>query len=335
MKLDYVVRRLGIFALVVVVAVTVNFLIPRLVPGDPVQEKLMEVAAQGGVVSGDFRAMVAAYQEKFGLDQPLWKQYVRYWGTLLRGDLGYSISFFPSRVGDMIIRALPWTIGLLTVTSLLSVALGSVLGAMLAWPRTPRLVTNLFIPVAMVFSAIPYYLLGLLLLFLLAITFKLLPSGGAHAVGMTLGLNLPSIGSVLRHAILPALSIVLSGVGFWGLGMRGTMISVLGEDFITLAEAKGLRGRRIFFWYGMRNALMPQATALAITMGHVVSGAILVEVIFRYPGIGYLLFGAIRGKDYFMIQGILLLVILSLAVALLVVDMLYPLIDPRVRYEKA
>lgn len=335
MKLDYVVRRLGIFALVVVVAVTVNFLIPRLVPGDPVQEKLMEVAAQGGVVSGDFRAMVAAYQEKFGLDQPLWKQYVRYWGTLLKGDLGYSISFFPSRVGDMIIRALPWTIGLLTVTSLVSVALGSVLGAMLAWPKTPRMVTNLFIPVAMVFSAIPYYLLGLLLLFLLAITFKLLPSGGAHAVGMTLGLNLPSIGSVLRHAILPALSIVLSGVGFWGLGMRGTMISILGEDFITLAEAKGLKGRRIFFWYGMRNALMPQATALAITMGHVVSGAILVEVIFRYPGIGYLLFGAIRGKDYFMIQGILLLVILSLAVALLLVDMLYPLIDPRVRYEKA
>ncbi len=334
MKADYIAKRLGIFLLVVVVAVTLNFLIPRLMPGDPIQEKLAQMAVTGGVGGADFRTVIEEYQRKFGLDQPLWKQYVRYWGDLLQGDLGYSISLYPARVSDLIASSLPWTVGLLTMTTLLSFSLGTVLGALLAWPKAPRLAANVFIPVSMIFSSVPYYLLAVVLLFLFSLTFEVLPSGGAHAIGMTLGLNLESIGSVLRHAILPSLSIILASLGSWALGMRGMMVTVLGEDFITLAEAKGLRPLRIFFRYGMRNAIVPQTTALAITIGHIVSGAILVEVIFRYPGVGFLLYGAVRGKDYFLLQSILLLLIVSIALSLLIIDVIYPLIDPRIRYQR-
>jgi peptide/nickel transport system permease protein len=332
MPLNYVTTRLGTFVLVIFVAVSINFIVPRLTPGDPVTQRLEAMANQGTALGGDFNQLVQVYKEKFGYDKPMWQQYLNYWGDLFRGDLGYSIRYYPTRTADIIRSALPWTIGMLGIATILAFVVGTVAGALLAWPSTPTAFSRAFIPLFIVFSAIPYYLLGLLLLFLFSLTFPIFPSGGGHSIFMQPGLNMPAILDLIRHAMLPSLSIVIASVAFWGLGMRGMMVSIQGEDFMTLAEAKGLSKTRIFFAYAMRNAFLPQATHLAMALGHVVSGAVLVEVIFRYPGLGFALFEAITGKDYFVLQGILLLLILSIAVTLMVMDFIYPILDPRVTY---
>jgi peptide/nickel transport system permease protein len=333
MRLDYVVRRFGILLLVIVLSVTLNFALPRLMPGDPVEQKLNQVVATSGGQVGDMSEMAAAYRAKFGLDQPVWRQYINYWFDLLHGDLGYSLDRFPERVSDTIGSALPWTLGLVGISTLVAFTIGTLLGGMLAWPRVPRGVRAL-IPPLMVLSAIPYFLLGLVLLFVFAIVLKIFPAGGGYPFGMVLHFDLPSIAAVLHHGFLPAISIILAGIGAWTLGMRGMMIGILGEDHIALAEAKGLPQKRIFMWYGMRNGLLPQITTLALVLSHVVAGAILVEVIFAYPGLGYKLFQAVGAKDYFVIQGIVLMIILAIAVTLFILDIVYPLIDPRISYDR-
>jgi peptide/nickel transport system permease protein len=332
MSLNYLLSRLGTFLLVVVAAVTINFIVPRLSPGDPVTQRLEAMASQGTTVGGDFTKIVEVYREKFGYDKPIWQQYLNYWGDLLRGDFGYSISHYPSRTSTLIRSALPWTVGMLGLATILAFTVGTLVGALLAWPATPSVISKGLIPFFVLFSAIPYYLLGLILLFLFSLTFPIFPGGGGHGIFTEMSFSWKAIKDVIYHATLPALSIIIASVAFWGLGMRGMMVSIQGEDFMTLAEAKGLSKARIFFSYGMRNAFLPQATQLALAMGHVVSGAVLVEVIFRYPGIGYTLYRAIAGKDYFVTQGILLLLIISIAASMLIMDFIYPLLDPRVRY---
>jgi peptide/nickel transport system permease protein len=334
MRLDYVLRRLGLFLLVVVVAVTINFFVPRLTPGDPVIQRLESMSASGTSAGGDFEALAKAYEKKFGYDQPLHVQYVRYWQDLLRGDFGYSIAHYPAKSIDIIGRAIPWTMGLLGVSTILAFAIGTLLGALLGWSKTPKIVQRGVIPFAIVFSSIPYYLLGILALFVFSLTFGLFPSGGAYGMFTTFGFNLSFITDVIHHATLPAASIIVASIGSWALGMRGMIITTRGEDYMMLAEAKGLRSSRIFS-YAIRNAFLPQATAFALVFGHVVSGAVLVEVIFRYPGLGLVLFEAISGKDYFVVQGVLLVLILSIAFALFLIDLIYPLLDPRVSYDPA
>jgi len=193
---------------------------------------------------------------------------------------------------------------------------------------------GLFVPLLMTLSAIPYYLLGLLLVYLFALAWPVLPSAGAYTSGARLALSWPMVGDILKHALLPAASIILAGIGFWGLGMRAMMITTMGEDYMTMANAKGLRGRTIFFNYALRNALLPQVTGLAISLAGIMSGAILVEVVFGYPGIGFLLFRAISGNDYFVIQGVVFFVILSVGLALLILDLVYPLLDPRIQFRR-
>jgi peptide/nickel transport system permease protein len=332
--LGYALRRIGVFVLVVFLAVSVNFLIPRLRPTNPIEQRMYEFAAQGGGRAGDIRQLIAIYNEKFGLDKPVWQQYLNYWRDLARFDLGTSIAFYPGSVRDEIMRAAPWTIGLLTVATLMAFVIGSVLGALLAWPNTGRLFSA-FVPVLMTLSAIPYYLLGLVLVYLLALVWPVLPTAGAYTSGARLSLSWPIVVDIARHAILPASSIILAGIGFWGLGMRAMMITIMGEDYMTMAQAKGLRGRTIFFDYALRNALLPQVTALAISLAGIMSGAILVEIVFAYPGIGFLLFRAISGNDYFVIQGVALFVILSVGLALLILDLIYPLLDPRIQFRKS
>lgn len=332
MRLSYIASRIGTFILVVVAAVTVNFLVPRLAPGDPVTQRLEAMASQGTAVGGDFTKLVEAYKQKFGYDKPLWQQYLNYWGDLFQADLGYSISKYPARTWELVVHAIPWTVGMLGTATILAFVVGTLAGALLAWPATPAAAARILIPLFIIFSAIPYYLLGLLLLFAFALTWDLFPTGGGHSIFIEPGFNWPSIVDILHHATLPALSIVIASVAFWGLGMRGMMVTIQGEDYMTLAEAKGLGKARIFFRYGMRNAFLPQATHLALALGHVVSGAVLVEVIFRYPGVGFTLYESILGKDYFVTQGILLLLILSIAVTMIVMDFVYPLLDPRVSY---
>lgn len=331
MSLGYLVRRTSQLVLIVFVAVTINFLIPRLIPGDPIESALSTKIAISGNVSVDVQQVAAAYRAKFGLDRPLWQQYLNYWADLFRLDLGVSLVDFPDPVSNKIRGALPWTLGLLLTSILIAFSLGSLLGALLAWPRAPRALQAL-VPPLMLLSSVPFFLLALILLSIFAVELRVLPPGGGFDPTLIPRFDLATALDILYHAILPALALVLGGVGFWALGMRAMMVSVLGEDYITFAEAKGLPPSRIFFWYGMRNALLPQVTSLAIALGSVLSGAVLVEAMFAYPGLGGLLFAAIAGKDYFVIQGIVVMLILSLAFALFVLDLIYPLVDPRIRY---
>ena len=328
MKHSYFVRRIIMFFVVVVLAATLNFIIPRLAPGDPTASVLEELRARGGRTTGE-DSIIAAYRKKFGLDQPIHLQYVRYLFNTLRFDLGYSISYYPQKVETALFTALPWTVGLLAVATVISFAFGSTFGALMAWPRAPGFLQR-FLPFLMLLSAVPYYLLGLILLYILAFVAKILPLGGAYTSGTVPVLSLNFLIDVIRHGTLPALSIVLAGLGFWALGMRGTMVTVLGEDYLTLAEAKGLPDSRIFFGYAMRNAMLPQVTSLAIALGTVASGSVLVEVIFNYPGVGWLLYNALRSSDYYLVQGVAFFLILTVAVCVLIVDLIYPLLDPRI-----
>jgi peptide/nickel transport system permease protein len=277
--------------------------------------------------------VVAAYEAKFGLDQPLWKQYLVYLGDMARFDFGVSITRFPTRVSAMLLSALPWTLVLVTVSTLLAFVVGTLFGALLAWPRAPRIIRALAPPL-LTLSAIPYYLLGLILIYFLAFSWRLFPLGGGYDIGATPGWRWSFIGDAMRHSILPALSIVLASVGFWALGMRGMLVTVQGEDYVTLAEAKGLKPWRIFSRYALRNAILPQTTALALALGHVASGAVLVEVVFGYPGVGSLLFQSIRTFDYTVIYGITFLVIVAIGVATLMLDVLLPVLDPRITYRR-
>jgi peptide/nickel transport system permease protein len=331
-SLGYLVRRILIFFLVVWVAATVNFIIPRLARGDPVQAQFAQLEALG-IRSQGMDKVVASYRAKLGLDRPLWQQYLSYLENSVTFNFGPSITYFPSNVGDQIMIRMPWTIGLLTVAIVFSFIIGNLLGALVAWPRSSHFVRWL-VPVLMPLSAIPYYLLGLMLIFIFAFTLKLFPLGGAYATGMSIDFTWPFVESVIYHSILPALSIILASIGFWMLGMRGMMVTNMGEDYMVLADAKGLTSSRIFFRYGMRNAMLPQFTGLALTFGQIVSGAVLVEVIFGFPGMGWILWNAIKNTDYFLIQGIVFILILAVALAMLLIDLTYPLIDPRIGYSK-
>lgn len=329
----YIGRRFIILVATVFISMTVVFFVPRLVPGEPLAAIFANMAAVGGSVNA--REMVAEYRERFGLDAPLWAQYLSFWRELLRGNLGFSISNFPAQVTAMLGAALPWTIGLLTVTTLLSWTAGSVIGAVVGWRGRKAGAWRALVPVALVLYTIPYYILAIILVFTLAFHWPIFPLSGAYSVGIRPAWNLTFILDVLSHAVLPALSILLVSLGWWFLSMRSLIITLKGEDYILNAEARGVREGRILWGYAFRNALLPQATGLAISLGHIVGGALITEVIFAYPGVGYRIYNAINSLDYPLIQGGVLLIILSVALANFLIDILYPLIDPRIRYEGA
>lgn len=334
MRVGYLMRRLGVFLLIIWMAASINFFIPRLSPANPIRERLLQAISQGGAQVGTMEDVVKSYEARFGLDQPLWLQYIRYLSDLARLDFGVSITRFPTPVTELIMTALPWSLGLVTVATLLAFVFGTLFGALLAWPRSPA-VFQVLVPPLLTLSAVPYYLLGLILIYIFAFSLKLLPLGGGYPIGFSPSLDPAFVLEVLRHAILPAFSVVLAGLGFWALSMRAMMISIQGEDYVTLAEAKGLRTSNIFFNYAARNAILPQTTALAISLGHVVSGAVLVEVVFGYPGIGSLLYQSIRQFDYTVIYGIVFLVIVAIGLATLILDLLLPTIDPRITYQQS
>jgi peptide/nickel transport system permease protein len=279
------------------------------------------------------QAMVDAYEKKFGLDKPLWQQYLTYLGDLSHGDFGYSLMLYPTKVLDIILISIPWTVGLLTVTTLIAFTLGTVLGGLLAWPRAPRAIQYL-LPPLFTFSVVPYYLFGLILVYVLAFQLRAFPMSGSSQYGVVASFSLGFAADVVYHSILPALSIILASLGFWALGMRAMMVSIAGEDYMLFAEAKGLKGNRIFLRYAMRNALLPQTTTLALSLGTILSGALLVEIVFSYAGLGAVLFRAVSGFDYTTIYGVVFFIIVGVAFATLVLDLIYPILDPRIRYNK-
>ena len=310
------------------------FVLPRLTGQDPVKEKLLLEAQRGGSVQAGMNEMAKEYSSRLGLDLPLHEQYFNYLFDLSRLEFGYSIAYFPRTVNEIIADSIVWSLGLLTVTLSLAFVLGTGAGALLGWSRSPGWLSYAFMPL-LTLSAIPQYMLGLVLMFIFAIMLNLLPFFGAYTPGQFPELSFESALDILRHAILPALSILLSAVGFWAIGMRGMMINTQGEDFMVQADAKGLNGTRIFLRYAIRNALLPQVTGLAISFGTLLTGAVLVEVLFQYPGLGNTLLYAIRVSDFFQITGIVMTIIISLSLATMVVDLVYPLIDPRVKYTQS
>jgi peptide/nickel transport system permease protein len=334
-RVDYVIKRVALLLITIWVAATVNFILPRLTGGNAVRATLVAQAAQGGYAQTNIEAMVREFDIKFGLDKPLWQQYLTYLWDTARLDFNFSMANYPRRVNDMMAEALPWTIGLLAMSTLVAFTIGTLLGAVLAWPGAPRWIVTALLPPFLTLAAIPYYLLGLLLVWLLAFQLKLFPLFGGFTPGVVPASTLDFWWDVAYHSFLPALSIVLASMGFWALGMRAMMITVQGEDFVQYAEAKGLRGGTVFFRYAARNALLPQATALGLTLGHIMSGALLVELVFNYPGIGSLLYRAIRFYDHFTVQGIVFGVILTITLATFVLDLIYPRLDPRIRYQRA
>jgi peptide/nickel transport system permease protein len=333
MQIDYVLKRVGFFFLIVWLAATLNFFIPRLSGQNPVRERLLEQALVGGYVHAGMNDMVAEYEAKFGLDQPLWVQYLRYIGDLSRGDFNYSIASYPRTVAEMMREALPWTIGLLLTTTVLSVGLVTLLGAFMGWPRAPKFL-QFVLPPLLALHAIPYYLLGLVLMYFLSFRAHLFPIFGGYTAGTIPSFSLGFALDVLRHSFLPAFSIILAAIGGWALSMRAMVVTVQGEDFITFADAKGLKAKTIFLRYAIRNTMLPQATAFALALGQIVAGAVLVEVVFAYPGIGTVLFHSIRQADWFAIQGIIFIVIVTIGLATLIIDLLYPLLDPRITFRR-
>lgn len=334
MSVRYVLKRVGMFFLIIWLAATINFFLPRLGGQDPIAEMLVQQAAMGGSIQTGLQGMIEIYNEKFGLNTPLWQQYLNYLEDMSHLDFNYSISHYPQRVSDIISRAMPWTLVLLTTTTIFSWVLGTLLGAFMGWPRAPKFLSFLMPPLLSL-NAVPFFLLGLVLIYLFAFRIRLFPLSGGYQPGTFPGFTPSFLKDAIYHSILPALSIILVSLGGWALGMRAMMVTTQGEDFVTYADAKGLKGRTIFLRYSIRNALLPQVTALALVLGQLVSGAVLVEVVFTYPGIGSILFEGIRAGDFFLVQGIIFILILSIGLVTLILDLVYPLLDPRITYQRA
>lgn len=326
----YIGRRLIAYLLTVFIAISANFFIPRLIPGDPISALLAQMAQHGEIVSGGTE-IIEAYKEQFGLNGSWLEQYVRYLWSLLRGDLGPSIMAFPTTVQELLVTAIPWTMGLLLVATVISWLLGNLLGAIVGWRRESK-TNSTIVLLSLGLNQIPYYFVALLLVFFFSYNLPIFPSSGGFSLigGRPEGMAL--VWDIIYHATLPALSIVIASLGFWVITMRSMILTTLGEDYILLAEAKGLKRQVVLLKYALRNALLPQAAAFGIALGFVMNGSILTETIFNYPGIGALLLSAIGNLDYNLLQGILLLTILAVLTANLILEMLYPIIDPRISH---
>lgn len=321
----YLARRLALYLVAAWASMTLAFLLPRLMPGDPATAMFARFESKMTPEAlADLRAA-------FGLtDAPAWEQYVSYLGHVVRGDLGVSVSYFPARVGDVIGTGLVWTLLLTGLAVVISYALGTLLGVLAAWRRGGWLDATAP-PLLLLLGAFPFFWLAMLLLFLFGYTLGWAPVRHAHASGVEPGLTVAYVWSVLTHAALPALTLVIATLGGWMLDMRNTMVGVLGEDYVTLAHAKGLPPRRVMFRYAARNALLPSVTSFGMALGFVLSGSLLVEIVFSYPGQGYLLIQAVRGLDYPLIQGLFLTITLAVLGANLLVDLVYVWLDPRAR----
>jgi peptide/nickel transport system permease protein len=328
----YVLRKLGFYLIAAWVALTINFLLPQLIPGNPVEVLLTKMSQDGPVPVGEDQVLT----KLLGLGGGnIFEKYWQYADSISHLRLGLSISNFPTPVSAEIGSAIYWTLVLVGVATVISFLLGIGLGALAGWKRGSRF--EAIIPATTLLTAMPYFWLALILLFVFATNvWHIFPQGEGYNYNSTLtvGWNLPFIASAVQHAILPALTIVISSVGGWLLGMRNMMVSTLSDDYVVAAEARGLRPRRIMIGYAARNAVLPSISGFAISLGFVVSGAIALEYVFSYPGIGYQLVTAVGNDDYPLMQGIFLVITLAVLGANLLVDLLHGFIDPRTRLSR-
>jgi peptide/nickel transport system permease protein len=321
----FLLQRLAFYLFTAWAAITLNFFIPRMIPGDPVM----------GLINR-FQMSTDAVQSLyvlFGLDKKasLWQQYVDYWNQLLHGDLGLSFTFFPTPVSEVLKQSLPWTVALVGVTTLASFMLGTSLGVVAGWRRGSWV--DGLLPATTFLSSVPYFWLGLIAIALFAGQGSFFPSSGGFDPGLVPAWDTIFLGSAVKHSLLPAATILVSSVSGWILSMRNMMVTVAAEDYITVAHAKGLSERRVMVSYAARNALLPNVSGFALALGFIVGGTLLVEIVFSYPGIGYNLYQAVGAKDYPLMQGVFLVITLSVLVANFLADMAYLLLDPRTRKE--
>jgi peptide/nickel transport system permease protein len=321
----FLLRRLGFYAIAGWLALTMNFFLPRLMPGDP-----------ASAIFGRFQGRLSpealdALKDTFGLTEgPLVQQYLTYLGSILRGDFGISVSYFPAPVIDVIAKGLIWTLFLAGTAVLISFAIGTLLGVVSAWWRGSWI--DRALPPTLIFiGAFPYFWLAMLALYVLGFTLGWFPLGHAYGDDLAPSFSAIFLGDVFRHAILPVGTIVLATLGGWLLTMRNTMVGVLGSDYVNLAQAKGLEPARVIFRYAARNALLPSVTGFGMALGFVLGGALLTEIVFSYPGQGFLLLQAVQTQDYPLMQGIFLIITFAVLIANWLVDVVYYWLDPRTR----
>ncbi|HVK69076.1 MAG TPA: ABC transporter permease [Polyangium sp.] len=321
----YLLRQLGLYILAAWASLTLNFIVPRLAPGDPASAMFARYKGQLQPEA------LAALREAFGFTGgPLHEQYAAYLVHLVRGDLGISVAYFPAKVTDVLGMGLGWTALLTGSSVVVAFALGSLLGVIAAWRRGGAFDATL--PPLLVFlGAFPYFWLAMMLLYGFGFTLDVLPLRHAYADTLAPSMSFSFVASVVEHLLLPATSIVLASVGGWMLSMRSSMIGVLAEDYVTMAHAKGLSPLRIMFHYAARNALLPNVTGFGMALGFVLGGSLLTEIVFSYPGQGYLLVQAVRNQDYPLMQGIFLTITMAVLAANFLVDVLYVWLDPRTR----
>jgi peptide/nickel transport system permease protein len=326
----YLAQRLLQFLLVVFIGINLTYVITHATPIDPVEQSIAAVTSFGNTSPEAINMMRQSLRELYGLTGGPFEQYVNFWRRIAVADFGPSLSAFPTPVSTLIARALPWTIGLLATATLLTWVLGNLLGGLAGYYQNSRAL-KVFAIVAMGLHPVPYYIIAFVLLVMFGYLWPLLPIAGGYGMNIQQGFNLTFILSVLKHSILPALSLMLVGLGGWFLGMRSLVSNVVSEDYVVYAELAGVRQRRILGSYVIRNALLPQVTGLALSLGAIFNGAIITEQVFGYPGVGSLLVSAVYAGDYGLVLGVTTVAILGVATAVLIIDLVYPLFDPRVR----
>ena len=322
----FLVRRLGFLLIALWAALTLNFFIPRLMPGNPAEAMMAKF--HGHVNPSALHALEVA----FGVNthQSLISAYFQYINNTLHGNFGISITYFPEQVSTVIRSALPWSLGLVGVSTVLGFVIGTIVGAVSAWRRGGAL-DSVLPPTFVVISAFPYFWVGLLAIWLFALTLGWFPILGGYTETATPALTWSFVGDVLWHSVLPAFTILITSIGGWILTMRNNMITVVAEDYVKMARAKGLHPRRIMWQYAGRNAMLPTLTGFAMSLGFVISGAILVEYVFNYPGLGFMLLQAVENEDYPLMQALFLLITVAVLLAIFFSDIVTAILDPRTR----
>lgn len=316
-------------ALVVVyVVISFSFFMIRLMPGGAVPAMKAQLQQQGGLTPQEIEQKINAIYGVIS-QAALWKQYFSYISHVLQGNLGRPVTNPGVTVIHVVANALPWTVFSVALALIISFIIGIAIGAFMA-AFTNNITSKILTFLSSFMSSIPNYLIAIVLLYVLADMHHVFPLGGAYSVNVTIGFNLPFIGSVLDHAILPIAAYVLTSFGSWALTMKGTAVSVLGQDYVRAAESWGLSGRRITQSYIGRNSMLPQVTSLALSIGLMFGGSVFVETYFTYPGIGNLMIQAVDSRDYSLMMGCFLLITVSVVICNFLVDLLYPLVDPRI-----
>jgi len=324
--MKFLIRRLGFLLVALWAALTINFFIPRLMPGNPAEAMMAKF--HGHVNPSAIKALEVA----FGVNThaSLLSEYFSYLNNTVHLNFGVSVSYFPLPVTSVISKALPWSLGLVGLTTILGFILGTGIGALAAW-RRGGVLDSVLPPTFIVVSAFPYFWVGLLSIWLFSLTLNWFPLLGAYNETSTPAWNWPFIADVLWHAVLPASTILITSIGGWILTMRNNMITVVAEDYVKMARAKGLSPKRSLWQYAGRNALLPNLTGFAMSLGFVISGAILVEYVYNYPGVGFMLLQAVENEDYPLMQALFLLITVAVLVAIFISDIATATLDPRTR----